>query len=78
VGALPFNSASAPEAADPNSHAVAGGGLLFVSGWLPTDPAAGELLTGPATGQARQANAKAVLADAVSGQGRRQGHDLPD
>jgi 2-iminobutanoate/2-iminopropanoate deaminase len=76
VETLRFNSASAPGVAGPKSHAGAGGGLLFVSGQLPTDPATGELLTG----QARQArvNATAMLADAVLRTGRRQGHDLPD
>jgi 2-iminobutanoate/2-iminopropanoate deaminase len=69
VPALPFTSASAPAAAGPYSHAAVGGGLLFVSGQLPNDPATGELLTGPVAGQARQAlaNAKAVLADAGLG-----------
>lgn len=69
VSALPFTSESAPKAVGPYSHAAIGGGLLFVSGQLPTDPGTGELLTGPAAGQARQAlaNAKAVLADAGLG-----------
>lgn len=69
MSASPFTSASAPAVAGPYSHAAAGGGLLFVSGQLPTDPATGELLTGPPAGQARQAlaNAKAVLADAGLG-----------
>ena len=59
----PITSERAPEAAAPNSHAGAGGGLLFVSGQLPTDPATGKLLTGQG-GQAR-VNARAALADAV-------------
>jgi 2-iminobutanoate/2-iminopropanoate deaminase len=69
VSALPFTSESAPAAAGPYSHAAIGGGLLFVSGQLPTDPTTGELLTGSAAAQARQAlaNAKAVLADAGLG-----------
>src|SRR5262245_46483065 len=44
----------APEALGPYSHAVKAAGLLFNSGQLPLDPAAGELVGETAADQARQ------------------------
>ena len=59
------NSAKAPAAIGPYSHAIKCGNLLFVSGQLPIDPATGEM---PADikGQTRQslANVKSILAEA--------------
>lgn len=40
------NAADAPPAAGPYSHAVAAGGLLFLSGQVPLDPATGSLVEG--------------------------------
>lgn len=42
----PVNSPDAPPAAGPYSHAVAAGGLLFLSGQVPLDPATGALAEG--------------------------------
>ncbi len=43
----------APAAIGPYSHAVRAGGLLFVSGQIPIDPASGELVGATAAEQAR-------------------------
>jgi 2-iminobutanoate/2-iminopropanoate deaminase len=48
------NSAAAPAAIGPYSHAVRYGGLLFCSGQIPLDPATGELVRGGAREQARR------------------------
>jgi 2-iminobutanoate/2-iminopropanoate deaminase len=37
-------AAGAPDAVGPYSHAVKAGGLLFISGQIPLDPASGELV----------------------------------
>lgn len=64
----------APAAVGPYSHAIAHGGLLFCSGQVPLDPAAGELVTGSLGEQTARclenlsvvcAAAGAQLADAV-------------
>jgi 2-iminobutanoate/2-iminopropanoate deaminase len=39
-------AAEAPKAAGPYSHAVGSGGLLFLSGQVPIDPATGSLVEG--------------------------------
>lgn len=44
----------APDAVGPYVHAVAAGGLVFVSGQIPLDPATGELVGATAGEQARQ------------------------
>ena len=68
------NSAEAPEAIGPYSHAVAGQGLLFCSGQIPLDPESGELVGEDAAAQAVRclenlaavcSSAGASLADAV-------------
>jgi 2-iminobutanoate/2-iminopropanoate deaminase len=64
----------APKAAGPYSHAVRSGGLLFLSGQVPIDPATGSLVDGDAGEQTRRClqnleivceAAGASLADAV-------------
>ena len=64
----------APQAAGPYSHAVKGGGLIFLSGQTPIDPATGQLVEGSIGDQTRRcldnlavvaAAAGAQLADAV-------------
>jgi 2-iminobutanoate/2-iminopropanoate deaminase len=56
----------APAAIGPYSHAVRGGGLLFLSGQIPLDPATGEIVAGGTAAQTEQAmkNIGAVLAEA--------------
>ncbi len=56
----------APKAIGPYSQAVRAGNLLFLSGQIPLDPAAGELVQGDFAVQARRVleNLKAVLAEA--------------
>ncbi len=48
------NAPSAPAAIGPYSHAVRAAGLLFCSGQIPLDPAAGELVGETPAEQARQ------------------------
>ena len=45
----------APAAIGPYSQAIKTGGLLFVSGQIPVDPATGEVVAGDAAAQTRQA-----------------------
>src|SRR6184192_554417 len=54
----------APKAIGPYSQAVRAGNLLFLSGQIPLDPAAGELVQGDFAAQTRRVfeNLKAVLA----------------
>ena len=54
---------NAPRAVGPYSQAVRAGGLLFVSGQLPIDPATGEMVSGDAAKQAEQClrNVLAIL-----------------
>ena len=56
----------APKAIGPYSQAVRAGNLLFLSGQIPLDPAAGELVQGDFAAQTRRVfeNLKAVLAEA--------------
>ena len=56
----------APAAIGPYSQAIAAGGLVFVSGQLPLDPATGELVEGDIAAMTRQIfrNIEAVLAAA--------------
>ena len=56
----------APKAIGPYSQAVRAGNLLFLSGQIPLDPAAGELVQGDFAAQTRRVfeNLKAVLAAA--------------
>jgi len=59
----------APKAIGPYSQAVDFGGLVFLSGQIPLDPATGNLVTGGATEQTRQVmeNLGAVLRAAGAG-----------
>lgn len=61
-----INSPAAPAAIGPYVHAVATGGLLFVSGQIPLDPESGELVGTTPAEQADQAlkNLKAVVEEA--------------
>lgn len=59
-------TSSAPRAIGPYSQAVKAGGLLFLSGQIPLDPATGELVTGDIAVQTSRVmdNIAAVLAEA--------------
>jgi 2-iminobutanoate/2-iminopropanoate deaminase len=61
----------APAAIGPYSHAVRAGGLLFISGQIPLDPATGELVGDTPAEQARRCleNLRAVSAAAGAGLG---------
>ena len=58
----------APAAIGPYSQAIIAGGLVFVSGQLPLDPATGEMVEGDIAAMTRQIfrNIEAVLAAAGS------------
>jgi 2-iminobutanoate/2-iminopropanoate deaminase len=62
----PITAPDAPAAVGPYSHAVRSGGLLFLSGQTPLDPATGALVEGDVSEQARQClrNLEAVCAAA--------------
>ncbi len=53
----------APEPIGPYAQGVASGGLLFVSGQIPLDPATGEIVTGSIEAQTERvlANLRAIL-----------------
>ncbi|GLS87139.1 RutC family protein y4sK [Cypionkella aquatica] len=51
---IPVSTSAAPAAIGPYSQAIAAGGLLFVSGQLPIDPATGEFPSADAVDQMRQ------------------------
>ncbi len=57
------NTYKAPAAIGPYSQAIKAGGLLFVSGQLPVDPANGNIVEGGAGAQAKQSleNIKNIL-----------------
>jgi 2-iminobutanoate/2-iminopropanoate deaminase len=57
---------AAPKAIGPYSQAVVGGGLVFVSGQIPLDPATGALVAGDFAAEVERvlANLDAVLAGA--------------
>jgi 2-iminobutanoate/2-iminopropanoate deaminase len=59
---------AAPAAIGPYSQAVRAGGLLFVSGQIPLDPATGQMVEGDIAAQTRRvfANLEAILAAAGS------------
>ncbi len=58
-----IETTSAPAAIGPYSQAIQAGGLLFLSGQIPLDPATGVLVEGGIEAQTRQvlANLRAVL-----------------
>ncbi|HWR98387.1 MAG TPA: Rid family detoxifying hydrolase [Candidatus Methanoperedens sp.] len=64
-----ISSGGAPAAIGPYSQAVRAGGLVFVSGQIPLDPATGALVAGGAAAQAERALAslQAILESAGSG-----------
>jgi len=59
---------AAPAAIGPYSQAVRAGGLLFVSGQIPLDPASGQMVAGSIADQTRQVfeNLQAILTAAGS------------
>lgn len=59
---LPVSSADAPAAIGPYSQATRCGGIVFLSGQIPLDPATGEIVAGDLAAQARRAfdNLRAV------------------
>jgi 2-iminobutanoate/2-iminopropanoate deaminase len=58
-----ISTQSAPAAIGPYSQAVKAGGLLFVSGQIPTDPATGNIVAGDIAAQTRRVfqNIEAIL-----------------
>ncbi len=62
-------SNKAPKPIGPYSQAIIAGGLLFVSGQIPIDPATGELVEGDIEAQTEQAlkNVVAILKEAKMG-----------
>lgn len=61
-----ISTQNAPAAIGPYSQAVKAGGLLFVSGQIPLDPATGEVVEATIQAQATRSlnNLKAILAQA--------------
>ncbi|MDR1584637.1 MAG: RidA family protein [Prevotellaceae bacterium] len=61
-----INTSNAPAAIGPYSQAVEANGMLFISGQLPVNPAAGKIETTTAIAQTEQvfANIKAILDEA--------------
>lgn len=64
----PVNTGNAPAAIGPYSQAVTAGGMLYVSGQIPLDPATGEILSRDMAVQTKQVldNLKAVVEAAKS------------
>jgi 2-iminobutanoate/2-iminopropanoate deaminase len=64
-----FNSTQAPAPIGPYSQALAAGGLLFVSGQVPIDPATGQVVAGDIAVQTEQVlkNLLAILREAKMG-----------
>src|ERR1700760_4039424 len=64
--ATPIATKDAPGAIGPYSQAVRAGGLLFVSGQIPLDPATGQIVPGDVSAQADRVlkNIGAILAAA--------------
>lgn len=65
-------SGGAPAAIGPYSQAVRAGGLIFVSGQIPLDPATGQVVEGGAAAQTERVleSLRAILEAAGSGMGR--------
>ena len=61
-----LNTDHAPKAIGPYSQGIDTGNLLFLSGQIPIDPAAGKIVASDIEGQTKQSleNVKAVLASA--------------
>lgn len=68
----PISTNMAPSAIGPYSQAIEHGGLVFVSGQLPIDPATGAFPEGGIKEQTRQSltNLKAILEEAGSSMGQ--------
>lgn len=64
-----YTTPNAPTPIGPYSQAVAAGGLLFVSGQIPLDPASGKLVEGDIVAQTNQVvkNLLAILREAKMG-----------
>lgn len=64
-----LTSTAAPAPIGPYSQAIAAGGLLFVSGQVPIDPASGQLVSGDVAAQTEQVfkNLAAILREAKMG-----------
>ena len=64
-----ISTSNAPAAIGPYSQAVKAGGMLYISGQLPIDPATGEFAASDSAGQTRQSleNIKAILTQAGLG-----------
>ena len=64
-----YMTTNAPKPIGPYSQAVAAGGLLFVSGQIPLDPATGELIEGGIEDQTEQVlkNIMAILKEVKMG-----------
>jgi 2-iminobutanoate/2-iminopropanoate deaminase len=62
-------SSQAPKPIGPYSQAIIAGGLMFVSGQIPIDPASGELVEGDIEAQTEQVlkNIAAILKEAKMG-----------
>ena len=59
----PISTDQAPAAIGPYSQAIAAGGMLYVSGQIPLDPASGEIVEGGVAAQTQRVldNLKAVV-----------------
>ena len=66
-----ISTSKAPAAIGPYSQAVKAGGMLYISGQLPIDPATGEFAAHDIAGQTRQSleNLKEILTQAGCGLG---------
>jgi 2-iminobutanoate/2-iminopropanoate deaminase len=67
-----IHTEQAPKAIGPYSQAILDGGLAYLSGQIPLDPATGQLVTGDITAQTERVfeNLKAVLAACGSSLGQ--------
>ena len=63
----PVTASGAPESAGPYSHAVKGGGLIFLSGQTPVDPATGQLVEGSVGDQTRRCLDNLAVVAAAAG-----------
>ena len=65
----PVATDAAPKAIGPYSQAIACGGLVFLSGQIPLDPATGQLVTGDIRAETERVmvNIEAVLTEAGAG-----------
>jgi 2-iminobutanoate/2-iminopropanoate deaminase len=61
------NADGAPQAAGPYSHAVKAGGLVFLSGQTPVDPATGQLVEGSIGDQTRRCLDNLAIVAAAAG-----------